>query len=187
MLVFPCCSWGWSSSCVRSWASFFGGAIASLHPLKVARPGNFQCVAKACCCMVLLCAWSEWIFFWGWGGCAVSPRSVKLWLCSFGHSLRSWTHVASWVRWWGRSLCFTRLVSADGAVEDTWTGGHWDGLLVLLSRRQVMVQPVLLHQSLHLWLVPVTLFCKEMEVWNTLRVLKMNSWYVLLYVWCCLE
>lgn len=45
-----------------------------------------------------------------------------------------------------------------------------------------MVEPVLLLQSLYLSLMPVTLFCKEVEVWNTLRVLKMNLWYVLLYV-----
>lgn len=50
-----------------------------------------------------------------------------------------------------------------------------------------MVEPVLLCQSFHLGLMAVTLFCKEMEMWNILRVLKMNLWYILLYVGCCLE
>lgn len=55
--------------------------------------------------------------------------------------------VASWVRWWGRILCFSGLVSAGGALEDTWTGGYWDGLLALLSRSQVMVEPASLSIS----------------------------------------
>lgn len=41
---------------MKSWAWFFEGAAASFHPLKAAKPGDFQCEAKACCCMMLLCA-----------------------------------------------------------------------------------------------------------------------------------